>query len=66
MVVDPKDQYRWVAVTGRATLDTNGAHEHINKLSHKYLGKDYPWYQEGQTRIIARISVDRVDATGVD
>ena len=66
MVVDPEDQYRWVAVSGRATLDTNGAHEHINKLSHKYLGKDYPWYQEDQTRIIARISVDRVDATGLD
>ena len=66
LVVDPEDQYRWVSVSGRGTLETEGAHEHINKLSHKYLGKDYPWYQDDQTRIIARISVDKVDATGVD
>jgi PPOX class probable F420-dependent enzyme len=65
-VLDPADQYRWVAVTGHATLDTDGAHEHINKLSHKYLGKDYPWYRDDQTRIIARIAVDKVDATGLD
>jgi PPOX class probable F420-dependent enzyme len=65
-VVDPEDQYRWISVSGRATLDTEGAHEHINKLSHKYLGKDYPWYNDTDQRIIARISVDKVDATGFD
>lgn len=65
MVVDPANQYKWVAVTGKATLDTNGAREHIDKLSNKYLGKDYPWYG-GEERVIARISVDRVDSYGFD
>ena len=65
-VVNPENSYQWVSVSGTATLDTEGAHEHINKLSHKYLGKDYPWYAPDQTRIIARIKIDKVDATGFD
>jgi len=65
-VVDPGNAYQWVSVSGRATLETEGAHEHINKLSHKYLGKDYPWYNDTDVRIIARISVEKVDATGFE
>ena len=53
-------------MSGRARLETEGAHEHINKLSHKYLGKDYPWYNDTDVRIIARISVEKVDATGFE
>ena len=66
IVVDPQDPFRWVSVSGRARLDTEGAHEHINKLSHKYLGKDYPWYNDTDVRIIARISVEKVDAAGFE
>lgn len=66
LVIDPGDAYRWVAASGRATLDTDGAHDHIEKLSHKYLGKDYPWHSDDQTRIIARVDVEGVDAYGFD
>jgi PPOX class probable F420-dependent enzyme len=66
-VVDPQNAYKWVSVSGRATLDTAGADEHINKLAGKYLGEDiYPWHKDTDQRIIARISVDKVDATGFD
>jgi PPOX class probable F420-dependent enzyme len=65
-VVDPENPYKWVSVTGRTTLDTAGAREHIDKLSRKYLGKDYPWHKEADQRIIARIDVGKVDATGLD
>jgi PPOX class probable F420-dependent enzyme len=66
IVIDPENPYRWVSVTGRATLDTEGGREHIDKLSRKYMGKDYPWHKDTDTRILAHIAVDKVDATGVD
>src|SRR5262245_53509161 len=66
-VVDPHNQYRWVAVSGTATLQTDGADDHIDKLAKKYLGQDrYPWHDPQQRRIIVRIRVDRVDSTGFD
>ena len=66
-VVDPHNQYRWVAVSGTASLQLEGADEHIDKLAKKYLGQDrYPWHDPEQRRIIVRIRVDRVDSTGFD
>jgi len=66
-VVDPQNQYRWVAVTGRASLDEKDADAHIDKLAKKYLGQDrYPWHDPEQQRIIVRIAVEKVDSTGVD
>ena len=66
-VVDPHNQYRWVAVTGTASLQVEGADEHIDKLAKKYLGQDrYPWHDPEQRRIIVRIRVDKVDSTGFD
>jgi len=64
-VIDPGNQYQWVSVSGRATMTTDGAREHIDKLSNKYLGKDYPWYQ-GEQRLIVRISPDKVDSYGFE
>jgi PPOX class probable F420-dependent enzyme len=65
LVLDPADPFHWVAVSGRATLDTEGADEHINKLSLKYMGEEWELQPE-QTRIIARVSVDKVDSSGFD
>jgi PPOX class probable F420-dependent enzyme len=65
-VVNPEDQYQWVSVSGNARLEIEGAYEHIDKLSNKYLGKDYPWRKDDEQRIIARISVDKVDSYGFD
>jgi PPOX class probable F420-dependent enzyme len=65
LVLDPNDMYRWLAVSGPATLDTDGADEQIDKLSRKYTGK--PWdFQPEQTRIIARIRVEKVDSSSLD
>ena len=63
-VVDPTDMYRWVSVSGRVELTTEGAREQIDQLAKKYLGKDeYPWYQ-GEQRVTVRIHPERVDAYG--
>jgi PPOX class probable F420-dependent enzyme len=64
--VDPSDMYRWVSVSGRAELTTEGARETIDKLAKKYLGKDeYPWYQ-GEQRIDVRIKPEKIDSSGLD
>src|SRR5579859_7895250 len=36
IVVDPSDAYRWLAVSGRAELTTDGADDQIDKLARKY------------------------------
>jgi PPOX class probable F420-dependent enzyme len=67
LVLDPDDQYRWVAVDGRATVTTDGADEQIDRLAKKYLGKDeYPWRQPDQTRLTVKIDPVRVQSYGLD
>ena len=60
------DPYQHVRVAGRAALVEEGAEEHIDKLSRKYLGTDYPWRSTAGERVIARITVDLVDSRGLD
>jgi PPOX class probable F420-dependent enzyme len=62
-VRDEEDPYKWLSVTGHAELVSEGAEEHIDKLARKYTGRDrYPWRQEGERRIIVRITPERVIA----
>ena len=67
LVVDPEDTYRWLAVSGKAELTTEGADDQIDKLAKKYLGKDeYPWRKPDEQRIKVRIKPDHVDSYGFD
>jgi PPOX class probable F420-dependent enzyme len=67
LVVDPEDTYRWLAVSGKAELTTEGADDQIDKLAKKYLGKDeYPWRKPEEQRIKVRIKPDHVDSYGFD
>ena len=67
LVVDPSNQYRWLAVDGAVTLQEEEADAHIDKLAKKYLGQDrYPWHDERQRRIIVRIRPRRIDSAGLD
>jgi PPOX class probable F420-dependent enzyme len=66
-VVDPENTYKWVSVSGRAELTTEGADDQIDKLAKKYLGEDrYPWRSPDEQRISIKIRPDQVDATGFD
>lgn len=59
---DPKNMWRWAQVQGRlARTSTEGAGEHINKLSHRYLGSDYRGPRTGRLRI--EIVPERVTGT---
>jgi PPOX class probable F420-dependent enzyme len=62
-VIDRDDPYRWVAVTGPAEIEEEGAVEHIHELSRRYRGRDYD-LTPGQTRLIVRVKPERVTARG--
>jgi len=60
-IQDPNDPYRYLGVRGKVvSYTTEGADEHINKLSLKY--DNEPWtYRETQRRIIFKIKPTHFD-----
>jgi PPOX class probable F420-dependent enzyme len=60
-IQDPNDPYRYLGMRGKViSHTTEGADEHINKLSLRYYGR--PWtYREGQKRIIYKIQPTHFD-----
>lgn len=60
-IQDPNDRYRYLGIRGEVvSYTTEGADEHINKLSLKY--DDKPWKtREGQKRIIFKIKPTHFD-----
>ena len=66
-VVDPRDPYRWLSVSGTATLDDDTADGQIDRLAKKYIGADaYPFRQPGEQRVSVRIAVEKLDGRGLD
>jgi PPOX class probable F420-dependent enzyme len=65
-VVDPQDPYRWLSVSGTATLVDDGADGQIDRLAKKYIGADsYPFRQTGEQRVSVRIAVEKLDGRGL-
>src|SRR5215471_2220136 len=67
-VIDHEEPNRYLQVRGRVVQVTEGeeAWEHINKLAHKYMGRDYPAQQERVKVVIqpTRISALRPSGGG--
>jgi PPOX class probable F420-dependent enzyme len=63
---DPANPYRYLEVRGRVVeITENGADDHINKLSQKYLGKPvYPFRQPGEIRVIYKIEPQKISSMG--
>jgi PPOX class probable F420-dependent enzyme len=59
MVFHQEDPYSYFEVEGTATLDDEGANEHITKLSQKYTGKDF---HTPENRVIVRVRPERIFA----
>ncbi|WP_434742597.1 PPOX class F420-dependent oxidoreductase [Micromonospora sp. SH-82] len=56
-VVDKADDYRTLWVKGTADFVEEGADEHIDRMTQKYLGQEtYPFRQAGEERVIVRIT----------
>ncbi|MDX2847556.1 PPOX class F420-dependent oxidoreductase [Actinacidiphila glaucinigra] len=64
-VSDPDDPSRYFQVRGRVReVTTEGAEDHIEKLSHKYTGGPYPWYGgRDQVRVLFVIEAESVSGT---
>lgn len=53
---DKTDPYNEIAIRGHVIeMVEEGAREHIDMLSQKYLGKPYPWSHDSKHRIIIKI-----------
>jgi PPOX class probable F420-dependent enzyme len=59
---DNEDPYKYLEVEGDASLDEDGAGEHINDLSQKYSGIDF---HTPTNRVIVRVKPDRVLDHGI-
>lgn len=63
-IQDPDNPYRYVGLQGKIVEITEaGGYDHINKLSHKYGGQDYP-KNPGEVRVIYKIEPTRVWTMG--
>jgi PPOX class probable F420-dependent enzyme len=52
LLIDPKNMWRWAQVLGRMVNwaeDPGG--EHINQLSHRYMGQDYRGPRTGRIKV---------------
>jgi PPOX class probable F420-dependent enzyme len=65
-VSDPDEPRRYFQVRGRVVdVTTEGAADHIEKLSQKYLGGPYPWFGgRDQVRVIITIEPEKVSGMG--
>jgi PPOX class probable F420-dependent enzyme len=64
-ISDPENPYRYLQVRGKvAVITEDGADAHIDKLSHKYMGKDYPFRDPNSTRVIYKIEPTHTSASG--
>ena len=65
-IQDPENPYRYLEIRGKVVeITQNGADDHINKLSQKYLGKPvYPHRQPGEVRVTYKIEPQKVSSMG--
>jgi PPOX class probable F420-dependent enzyme len=67
VAVSARDQpVRYFQVRGRVVdMTTEGAADHIDTLSQRYLGRPYPWYGgRDQVRVLLTIEADRITHNG--
>lgn len=66
-VVDPRNPYRWLSVSGRAELENDEGNAHVESLAAKYLGGEAPPFQPVRAdRVIVRIRPEQVDSLGIE
>ena len=60
-------QSGYVSVSGTAEIVEEGGVDHIDKLAKKYLGQDkYPYLQDGEQRVIVKVTPEKVDSMGFE
>jgi PPOX class probable F420-dependent enzyme len=65
-IFDVTMPYHQINVQGEVMeITEEGAEEHIDKLSQKYFGRDYPDHNPNDPRTIVRVKVKKFKSTGV-
>lgn len=60
-IFDVNNIYNQVNIIGEVvSITADGAEEHIDKLSHKYNGQDYPYHLPNDPRQLVRVKVNKV------
>jgi PPOX class probable F420-dependent enzyme len=54
-ILDPDDPYRYLEIRGVAEIEDDPDKAFIEEMAHKYLGKDYPWNQPDEERVVVKI-----------
>jgi hypothetical protein len=62
-VIDSENPYAYLEVQGVASLDDDGANDHINDLALKYTGAGF---SDFEGRVIVRVRPDRVLTYNLD
>ena len=65
-IKDPSNPYRYMQIRGKIVeITQEGADEHIDTITYKYIGKDkYPYRQPGEQRVRYKVQISKVDAHG--
>nr|WP_240942778.1 PPOX class F420-dependent oxidoreductase [Planosporangium thailandense] len=65
-ISDPRSPARYYAIRGWVVnVTTDGARDHIEQLSQRYLGAPYPWFGgRDQTRLLLTIEAQKITFTG--
>jgi PPOX class probable F420-dependent enzyme len=58
MLLDPENGYRYSELRGTVEVTTDGADQSVDELAQKYLGTDYPFRRDGETRIKVLMDVN--------
>lgn len=65
VIIDQANPYRYVQIRGKiVSASEEGAQDVINTLSHKYLGKAYPFGRPGEVRVTYLVEPTSVQAMG--
>ena len=64
-VANAQNPYHYLEIRGTvAEITTEGSEEMIQRLSHRYLGKDYPFHQPGDVRLVVKVIPEKVFGMG--
>ena len=60
LVFPAEDPYTYLELRGSVTLEDDPEQALIEELSHKYLGKAYPWRNPAEQRVVVRLTPAKV------
>ena len=63
-ITDPDSPYRYLEIRGIAEIEDDPDKTFIDEMSRKYIGKDYPWNQPGDERVIVKIRPEHATGQG--